>query len=129
MAAFVQTAEGILLPTPMLGSGNTIVATNVDGSRNESGNFIGQVVGNDKLKIEMSFAYMTPEQFQEFLTIWDREQGGKFVNDFIVFDPRVNDFVTKKMYVGDRNGRPCMLNPTTFRPKYWTDIKANLIEV
>lgn len=129
MAAFVQTTGGILLPTPMLGSGNTIIATNVDGSRNESGNFIGSVVGNDKLKIEMSFAYMTPTEFMNFLKIWDRAQGGSFVNDFIVFDPRVNDFVTKKMYVGDRNGRPCLLNQSTFVPKYWTDIKANLIEV
>ena len=129
MAAFVQTTGGILLPTPMLGSGNTIIATNVDGSRNESGNFIGSVVVNDKLKIEMSFAHMTPTEFMNFLKIWDRAQGGAFVNDFIVFDPRVNDFVTKKMYVGDRNGRPCLLNPSTFVPKYWVDIKANLIEV
>jgi len=129
MAAFVQTTGGIILPTPMLGSGNMIIATNVDGSRNESGNFIGSVVGDDKLKIEMSFAHMTPQQFADFLKIWDRKQGGKFVNEFIVFDPRLNDFTTMKMYVGDRNGRPCLLNPTTFVPSYWADIKANLIEV
>ena len=129
MAAFIQTTGGILLPTPMLGSGNMIIATNVDGSRNESGNFVGQVVGDDKLKIELSFAYMTPQQYSDFLKIWDRKQGGKFVNDFIVFDPRLNDFTTMKMYIGDRSGRPLQLHPTTFRPNYWVDIKANLIEV
>ena len=72
---------------------------------------------------------LTPQQFADFLKIWDRKQGGKFVNEFIVFDPRLNDFTTMKMYVGDRNGRPCLLNPTTFVPSYWADIKANLIEV
>ena len=96
---------------------------------NESGNFIGQVVGDDKLKIECSFAYMEPVAFQNFLKIWDRKQGGKFVNEFVVFDPRINDFRTLRMYVGDRSGRPYLVNKITSRPTFWVDIKANLIEV
>jgi len=124
---YIQTAEGIVLPAPAFGSGQITIATNVDGGRNESGNFIGQVVGDDKLKIECSFAKMDPIPFMNFLKIWDRQQGG--VNDFIVFDPRINDFRTLRMYVGDRSGRPYLVNKTTSRPAFWVDVKANLIEV
>ncbi len=127
--AYLQTKEGIVLPAPAFGSGGITIATNVDGGRNESGNFVGQVVGDDKLKIECSFAAMEPEEFRNFLKIWDRQQGGKFVNDFVVFDPRINDFRTLRMYVGDRSGRPYMVNRTTSRPTFWVEIKANLIEV
>lgn len=128
MKGYIETLNGLPI-VPAHDSGGFIIATNVDGARNESGNFIGQVVGNDKLKIEVSFKHMTPEQLQDLLKIWDRTQGGSFVNKFRVFDPRVNDFVVKTMYVGDRSGRPYMINPQTMRPEFFVDIKANLIEV
>ena len=128
MAGYIETLGGKAI-IPAFESGGFTIATNVDGARNESGNFVGQVVGNDKFKVEVSFKYMTPEQLQELLMIWDRNQGGSFVNKFLVFDPRVNDFVVKTMYVGDRSGRPYNINPTTMRPNFWVDVKANLIEV
>lgn len=128
MAGYVETLGGIEI-IPAHDSGKFTIATNVDSARNESGNFIGQVVGNDKLKIECSFKYMTPEQLQELLMIWDRSQGGAFVNKFKVFDPRVNDFVIKTMYVGNRSGTPYSCNPVTMKPNFWVNIQANLIEV
>jgi len=126
--AYIETLGGLEI-VPAHGSGKFTIATNVDAARNELGNFIGQVVGDDKLKIEVSFKYMTPEQLQELLRIWDRSQGGAFVNKFRVYDPRVNDFVVKTMYVGDRSGRPYHLNPRTGKPNFFVDIQANLIEV
>ena len=128
MAGYIETLGGIQI-IPSFDSGAFTIATNVDGARNESGNFIGQVVGDDKFKIECSFKYMTPDKLRELLMIWDRKQGGSFVNSFLVFDPRVNDFVVKRMYVGDRSGRPYTINKTTMRPNFWVDVKANLIEV
>lgn len=128
MKGYIETLGGLPI-VPAFDSGGFVIATNVDGARNESGNFIGQVVGSDKLKVECSFKYMEPEQLQELLKIWDRTQGGSFVNKFKVFDPRVNDFVVKTMYVGDRSGRPYRINPHTMRPEFFVDIKANLIEV
>lgn len=127
--AFVETTAGIALPCPAFESGQYTIATNVDGARNANGTFVGQVVGDDKLKIEMSFKYLTPEEMQRWLAIFDRKQGGKFVQEFRVFDPRVNDFVNMNMYVGDRSGRPYRINATTFRPEFWVDVKGNLIEV
>lgn len=128
MAGYIETLGGLPI-IPAHDSGKFIIATNVDAARNENGDFIGQVVGNDKLKIECSFKYLKPEQLQELLMIWDRNQGGAFVNKFKVFDPRVNDFVVKTMYVGDRSGTPYSCNPVTMKPNFWVDIQCNLIEV
>lgn len=127
--AWVKTAKGIALPPPLLGSGNISISTLVDGGRNGNGNFIGQVVGDDKLKLEMSFPALSPAEFMGLLKIFDRKRGGKFINTFRVFDPRVNDFVYMDMYVGDRSGTPYLVNPQTMRPSFWRDVKANLIQV
>ena len=113
----------------MYDSGRVSIATLVDSGRNAEGNFIGTVIGNDKLKIECRFAALTPEQMQNWLKIFDRAQGGKFINDFIVFDPRINDFRTVTMYVGDRSGTPFLVDPVTCQPKFWRNVQGNLIEV
>lgn len=94
-----------------------------------SGNFIGQVIGDDKLKIEISFPQMTPEQLQRFLALFDRRVGGSFTNWFRVFDPALGDFRDALMYVGDRSGQPFKLNALTSVPERFLNIKANLIEV
>ena len=128
--AWIQTSSGIALPEPLLGSGNTTISTMVNSGRNASGNFVGQVVGEDKMKIEMSFEGLSPQEFRNLLKIWDRRQGGKFINTFTVYDPRVMDYVSMKMYVGDRQGRPVMVsNPGTGDPRFWQDIKVDLIQV
>lgn len=101
----------------------------VDGGRNQNGNFIGQVIGNDKLKIEMKFPVLYPQEMMNFLKLFDRAQGGSFVNRFKVFDPRINDYTYLTMYVGDRSGTPYMVNPKTMRPSFWKDVTANLIQV
>ena len=128
--AWIETDTGIALPAPELGSGKVSVSTLVDGGRNAAdGTFIGSVIGDDKLKIELQFFKLSPDQMQRCLAIFDRQQGGRFVNTFRVFDPRANDCVYKQMYVGDRSGTPYLVDKTTLRPAYWRDVTANLVEV
>ena len=127
--AWIETSTGVALPTPQYDSGKVSISTLVDGGRNVNGDFIGSVIGNDKLKIECNFAALTPEQMMNWLRIFDRSQGGAFVNTFRVFDPRYNDYVLKRMYIGDRSGTPFILNPTTQKPTYWVNVSGNLIEV
>lgn len=117
------------MPAPALGSGQITISTLVDGGRNTQGDFIGTVIGDDKLKIALNFPDLRPEQMRTLLTIFDRKQGGHFVNTFRVFDPRVNDYVYMQMYVGDRTGTPYIVDKATMRPAYWRDVQANLIEV
>lgn len=128
--AWITTQSGIAIPDPAVESGNITISTLVNGGRNADGKFVGQVIGNDKLKIELSWNVLTPEQFQALLSLFDKTQGGKFVNTFTVYDPRTMTYRNIKMYVGDRSGRPLMVsNAGSGHPKYWTDVQANLIEV
>lgn len=128
--AWIETKSGIAIPAPAVESGQVSISTLVNAGRNAQGKFVGQVIGDDKMKIEMSWNILSPTEFENLLKIFDRKRGGKFVNDFIVYDPRTRTYVEKRMYVGDREGRPLMVsNPGTGHPKYWTDVKANLIEV
>lgn len=126
--AWIETAGGIALPAPQMGSGGFTISTLVDGGRNAAGNFIGSVVGEDKLKIEMDFGVLEPDQLARLLAVFDRSQGGQFVNRFRVYDPRRQDFVWMDMYVGDRTGRPLRVG-ADFVPLAWADVKANLIQV
>lgn len=128
MANWITTSTGIALPAPTLGSGKVAISTIVDGGRNTQGVFVGSVIGSDKLKIEMNLAQLSPQQFADFLAIFDRSRGGSFVNTFRVYDPRVNDFRQIKMYVGDRSGTPHMLDANGV-PLLFKDVQANLIEV
>ena len=77
----------------------------------------------------MKFTMLSSEEMKNFLRIFDRSQGGSFVNRFRVFDPRINNDTYLTMYVGDRSGTPYMVNPRTLRPSVWKDVTANLIQV
>ena len=127
--AWIETAGGIALPAPVLGSGKITISTLVDGGRNTNGDFIGSVVGDDKLKIEMNFSALRGDEMQRLLSVFDRRQGGRFVQRFRVFDPRVNDFVWLDMYVGDRSGTPYLVDGQSLRPAFWKDVQANLVQV
>lgn len=127
--AWIETDGGVTIPAPDIGSGKISISTLVDGGRNQNGNFIGQPIGNDKLKVEMKFTMLSSEEMKNFLRIFDRSQGGSFVNHFRVFDPRINNYTYLTMYVGDRSGIPYMVNPQTLRPSFWKDVTANLIQV
>lgn len=125
--AWIETAGGISIPDPAFDSGRITISTMVDGSRNANGDFIGQVVGDDKYKVECNFKALTPEQMRNLLKIFDRTQGGAFIQQFKVYDPRIDDYRWMNMYVGDRTGRPFKV--VNGRPTYWLDTQANLIEV
>jgi hypothetical protein len=118
------------IPLPKLDSGELEFTTNVDGGRNATGNFIGQTIGADKMKLSLSFPPLTDTEFHDFVSLFDRSQGGAFTFWVKFYDPRVQAKVVKKMYVGDRSGDPFRVGTTaTGVPTHWLNVKANLIEV
>lgn len=126
---WIQTKSGVVLPPPALGSSKISISTLVDGGRNTNGKFVGSVIGDDKLKIDLQWDVLTPEQFMSLLNVFDRKKGGRYVNDFLVYDPRYNALRTITMYVGDRSGTPYLVDENTLRPRWVKDVSANLIEV
>jgi hypothetical protein len=118
------------IPTPKLDSGTLEYATNVDGGRNAAGTFIGQTVGADKVKLNLSFPPLTDTEFHTLLSFFDRARGGSFVVWAKFYDPRVQTKIIKQMYVGDRLGDPFRVGDVaTGVPTHWVNAKANLVEV
>ena len=122
--ALVSVA-GYDFPEPSTYSGNT--STLVDSSRNVQGKMVGSVIRDDVAKIELSWKYLTVEQ-------WAKIQGcfkglDKFVNNVTFFDQSIGDYVTKEMYVSDRKAGLWRRNPETGDVMGWTNCSLSLIEV
>lgn len=129
MAAWLETAAGFVFPAPEWGSGGITVSTMVKDARNGNGDLRVQVIGSDKLKITQSLPPLRPAEMQAVLGQFDRKRGGRFVNRIRYFDPRLNDWVWGEFYVGDRTMTPYNIDPATMRPRWWGDVKINLVEV
>mgnify|MGYP000770618695 FL=1 len=88
-------------PEPSAYSGNT--ATLVDSARNLEGVVIGSVIRDDVAKVEMSWRYLTVEQWAAINKCFKQSAGGKFYNTVTFFDQSAGGWVTKTMYVSDRS--------------------------
>lgn len=118
------TINGVEFPMPRRGLGMQ-VATLVDSARNANGVFVGQKIGRDQQKIDgLEWAYLSAEQWSTMLSIFD--------SNFIVTVRYPNmvtgDWVSRRMYVGDRSAKPFMLDEETGLPKSYIDCKFNLID-
>jgi hypothetical protein len=118
------------LPVPKLDSGGITIQTNVDAGRNSLGDLVGSPVGRDKIKLTLEYPPLTDAEFRTLLQLFDREQGGRFTFWVKFYDPRYGRKVVRRMYVGDREGRPFKVrNTSTGTPDWWLDVKVNFIEV
>lgn len=114
-------------PEPSAYSGNT--STLVDSSRNVEGRMVGSVIRDDISKIEISWRYLTVEQWARIQRCFRESAGGKFVNKVTFFDQSIGDWVEKDMYVNDRKSGLWRRNPNTGDILGWTDCSLALIEV
>ena len=118
---------GYDFPEPSTYSGNT--STLVDSSRNVQGRMVGSVIRDDISKIELTWRYLTVEQWARIQQCFRESAGGKFINSVTFFDQSVGDWVTKDMYVNDRKSGLWRRNPDTGDVLGWTDCSLALIEV
>lgn len=114
-------------PEPSTYSGNT--STLVDSSRNVQGRMVGSVIRDDVAKIEISWRYLTVEQWARIQKCFRQSAGGKFINNVTFFDQSVGGWVTKEMYVSDRKANVFRRDPTTGDVLGWIDPSLSLIEV
>ena len=114
-------------PEPSTYSGNT--STLVDSGRNVEGRMVGSVIRDDVAKIEISWKYLTIEQWARIQQCFRQSSGGKFINNVTFFDQSVGGWVTKEMYCSDRKSGLWRRNPTTGDVMGWTDCSLSLIEV
>jgi hypothetical protein len=122
MAALV-TIAGIELPEPSSYSANT--ATLVDSARNVQGYVIGSVVRHDVAKVELSWRYLTVEQWASILRLFNKS----FYNDVRFFNQSSGQYETRQMYVGDRSASMFRRHATTGEVMGWVEPKLSLVEV
>ena len=120
---------GYDFPEPSAYSGNT--STLVDSARNVEGRMVGSVIRDDVSKVEISWKYLTVEQWARILQCFKESSGGKFINDVTFFDQTIGDWVAtpKKMYISDRSAGMWRRDPTTGDVMGWTNCSLSLIEV
>lgn len=116
--------NGVAFPYPDRESGLQSVQTIVDSARNANGVMVGERVGRDMGKIELTWSVLTPEMWSQMLQIFSN-----FTFSLRYLDMVTNDWVTRTFYVGDRSAQPFLCDPETGKPKYYLNCKANVIDV
>ena len=104
---------------------NATTSTIVDSARNVSGYVIGAVVRHDVAKIEMSWKYLTAEQWSDILSLFT----GSFYNDVRFLNQTTNSYDTRTMYVSDRNAAMWRRDPQTGAVMGYTGCTLSLVEV
>ena len=115
------------LPEPSASSGNT--STLVDSARNAQGVVVGAVIRDDVGKVEMSWKYLTVEQWANILKCFSMSRGGNFYNNVTFFCQDIGDWTTRKMYVSDRKAEMFRRDPKTGAVLGYTDCSLSLVEV
>ena len=119
------TVDGYDFPEPSTYSANT--STLVDSARNVEGRMVGSVIRDDISKVEISWKYLTVEQWARILKCFNGFDN--FVTNVTFFDQSKGGWVTKEMYVGDRKANVFKRDPKSGDVIGWVDPSLSLIEV
>ena len=114
-------------PEPSQYSGQT--STVVDSGRNSAGIVVGGIIREDVAKVEISWNYLTVKQWADILKCFSVARGGNFYNDVTFFCQDMGDWITRKMYVGDRKANMFRRDPKTGDILGYVNCTLNLIEV
>ena len=95
-------------PEPSTYSSTT--STIVDSGRNVEGYVIGSVIRDDIAKIEMSYNFISAQDWADILAQFSIARGGKFYNNVTFFLQDTNSWVTREMYVNDRKASVFLRN-------------------
>lgn len=117
------------LPVPAEDGLQYDIQTTVDSARNSANVMIGNPIGQDKIKLTITYPPLTDKELHDIISIFDREQGGSYKVYVNYYDPRVGYRVTRYMYVGDRSFTPWIVDdPNIGKPRRWINTTCNLIE-
>lgn len=124
---FITLSEGgdsVRLPYPSNESGLQSRATLVDTARTQDGVVRGEVIGSVS-KVELTWRVLSPAKWSELLQFFERH----FYFNCTYLDMTVNDYRTRKFYVGDRSASPFLVDTETGIPRYYLNCKANIVGV
>ena len=117
------TIGGYNLPEPSTYS--AVTSTIVDSARNVSGYVVGSVVRADVAKIELSWKYLTAQQWANILSLFS----DSFYNDVRFYNQVTANYDVRTMYISDRSAGMWRRNPDTGEIMGWTNCSLSLVEV
>lgn len=117
------TIGGYNLPEPSTYSGLT--STIVDAGRNVSGYVVGSVVRHDVAKVELSWRYLTVQQWATILSLFT----DSYYNDVRFFNQSTGTYDVRTMYVSDRSAAMWRRDPDSGAVMGWTNCMLSLVEV
>ncbi len=120
---YLVKVGGFKYPEPSKYNANT--ATMVDSARNLQGKMVGAVVRHDVAKIDISWRFLTAEQWSSILTPFSTN----FENNVTFFNQVTAAWETRRMYVSDRSAGMWRRHPTQRHVMGWTECRLALIEV
>lgn len=104
---------------------NATSSTIVDSARNVSGYVVGAVIRADVAKIEITWRYLTAQQWSDILSLFSRS----FYNDVYFLNQTTNRRETRTMYVSDRTAGMWRRDPQTGNVMGYTNCSLSLVEV
>lgn len=113
-------------PQPATYSATT--STVVDSARNVAGYVVGSVIRDDIAKIELSWRFISAQDWANILSKFSIARGGKFYNNVTFFCQDTNQWETREMYVNDRTASIFRMDDEGNVLGY-VNAKLNLIEV
>lgn len=116
------TIGGYDFPEPSTYS--AVTATIVDSARNVNGYVVGSVVRHDVAKIELTWRYLTAQQWAQILSLFNYS----FYNDVRFFNQSTATYEVRTMYVSDRQAGMWRRNPETGSVMGWTNCSLSLVE-
>jgi hypothetical protein len=122
MAALVSIG-GFEFPEPSTYSATT--STIVDSARNVQGRVVGSVVRSDVAKIELTWRYLTADQWAQILSLFSNS----FYNEVRFLNQVTNSYSTRTMYVSDRNAGMWRRDPQSGAVMGYTNCSLALVEV
>lgn len=117
------TIGGYELPEPS--TYDAVISTIVDSARNVAGKVVGSVVRSDVAKIELSWRYLTAEQWARILSLFTNS----FYNDVRFLNQATNSYEVRTMYVSDRSASMWRRNPNSGAVMGYTGCTLSLVEV
>lgn len=117
------TVAGYEFPEPSTYS--AVTSTVVDSGRNVSGYVVGSVIRSDIAKIELSWRYLTAQQWANVLSCFTTN----FYNEVKFFNQATAEYTTRTMYVSDRNAGMWRRHPQTGEVMGFTNCTLSLVEV
>lgn len=117
------TVNKAALPEPS--TYNATTSTIVDSARNVQGKVVGAVVRSDVAKIELTWRYLTADQWGKILTLFSKN----FYCDVKFFNQTSASYTTRTMYVSDRQAGMWRRDPNTGDVLGFTNCALSLVEV